>query len=85
MLLVMEAPAECLMRAELVLRHWSRCRLLTWVWVRLVLRLMIRVWLRCLMGGFLRRIRGCRAFRLQGMVFWFWRRGRVRATVLRIG
>jgi hypothetical protein len=70
MLLVMEVPAERLMRIDaLVLRRWSRWSLLTWVWVLLVLRLMIRVWVRCLMGGFPRRIRGCRVFRLQGMAF----------------
>jgi hypothetical protein len=70
MLLVMEAPAERLMRADaLVLRHWSRWSLLTWVWVLLVLRLMNWVRVRCLMGGCLRRIRGCRVFRLPGMVF----------------
>jgi hypothetical protein len=70
MLLVMEAPAERLMRIDaLVLRRWSRWSLLTWVWVLLVLRPMIRVWVRCLMGGFPRRTRECRVFRLQGMAF----------------
>jgi hypothetical protein len=70
MLLVMEVPAERLMRIDaLVLRCWSRWSLLTWVWVLLVLRPMIRVWVRCLMGGFPRRTRGCRVFRLQGMAF----------------
>ena len=81
---MMEVPAECSMRAELVLRRWSRWSLLTWVWVLLALRLTIRVQVRCLMGGYLRRIRGCRVFRLRGMVFWFWRRGQARATVPRI-
>jgi hypothetical protein len=69
MLLVMEAPAERSMGVGLVRRRWSRWSLLTWVWVLLALRLMIRVQVRCLMGGYLRRIRGCRVFRLQGMVF----------------
>jgi hypothetical protein len=60
MLLVMEVPAERLMRiAALVLRRRSRWSLLIWVWVLLALRLMIWVRVRCLMGGFLRRIRGC--------------------------
>jgi hypothetical protein len=85
MLLVTEVPADRLMRiVALVLRRWSPWSLLTWVWVLLVLHPMIRVWVRCLMEGFPRRIRGCRVFRLQGMVFWFWRRGRAHATVLRI-
>jgi hypothetical protein len=79
----MEVLAEYLVRsAALVLRRWSP---LTWVWALLVPRLMIRAQVRCLMGDFLRRIRGCRVVRLQGMVFLFWRRGRARATVLHIG
>jgi hypothetical protein len=70
MLLVMEVPAECLMRIiASVLRRWSRWSLLTLVWVLLALRLMIRVWARYLMEGSLRRIRGYRAVRFQGMVF----------------
>ena len=85
MLLVKEVPAERLMCIiALVLHHWSRWSLLIWVWVLLVLRLMTRVRVRCLMEGFLRQTRGCRVSRLQGMVFWFWRRGRARATALRI-
>jgi 1,4-dihydroxy-2-naphthoate octaprenyltransferase len=74
MLLVTEVLAEYLMRVGgLVLRRWSRWSLLTWVWVPLVLRLMIqvrfRVRARCPMGDYLRRIRGRRVSRLQGMVF----------------
>jgi hypothetical protein len=71
MLLVMEVLAEYLVHiVVLVLRHWSCWSLLTWVLVLLVLRLMIQVLLvHCLMGGFLRRIRGYRAVRFQGMAF----------------
>jgi hypothetical protein len=79
----MEVLAEYLVRiAASVLRRWS---LLTLVWVLLVLRLMIQVRVRCLMGDFLRRIRGCRVVRFQGMAFLSWCRDQARATVLRIG
>jgi hypothetical protein len=56
MLLVMEGPAEHLVRiVVLVLRRWSHWSPLTSVWVLLVLRLTIQVLLvRCLMGDFLR-------------------------------
>jgi hypothetical protein len=82
MLLVMQAPAELPVHiVVLVHRHWSP---LTLVLVLLVLRLMTRALVRCLMGDSLRRIRGYRAVRFQGMVFLFWRHGRARATVLRI-
>jgi hypothetical protein len=71
MLLVMEAPAERLVRiVALVLRCWGHWSLLTWASVLLVLRLMIQVLLvRCLMGDSLRRIRGYRVVRFQGMAF----------------
>jgi hypothetical protein len=71
MLLVMEAPAERPVRiVVLVLRRWSHWSPLTWVWVLSVLCPMILLLLvRCLMGDFLRRIRGYRAVRFQGMAF----------------
>jgi hypothetical protein len=66
----MEVLAEYLVRiVVLVLHRWSRWSLLTSVWALLALRLMIQVWVCCLMGDFLRRIRGYRAVRFQGMAF----------------
>jgi uncharacterized membrane protein required for colicin V production len=66
----MEVLAEYLVRiAVSVLRRWSRWSLLTSVSVLLVPHLIIQVWVRCLMGDSLRRIRGYRVVRFQGMVF----------------
>jgi hypothetical protein len=66
----MEVLAEYLVHiAVSVLRRWSRWSILIWASVPLVLRLMIQVWVCCLMGDFLRRIRGYRAVRFQGMAF----------------
>jgi hypothetical protein len=88
MLLVMEAPAERLVRiVALVLRHWSHWSPLILVWVLSVLcpMILLPLQVRCLMGDFLRQIRGYRLVRFPGMAFWFWCRGQARATFLRIG
>jgi hypothetical protein len=50
-----------------------------------VLRLSLRLRVRGLMGGFLRRIRGCRVLRLQGMASLSEYRGQARANDRRIG
>jgi hypothetical protein len=55
-----------------------------WVWVRRARRLMIQWLLLSLMGGFLRRIRGCRVLGSQDMVSLCEYCGQVRATGRRV-
>jgi hypothetical protein len=62
---------------QLVRLRWIQ---VSGVWVRRARRLMIRLLLLGRTGDFLRRIRGCRVFGSQDMVFLFEYRGQVRAT-----